>query len=669
MVKLSDTFRELCSRAEQSSPEEAWQLKPHRIILILGVVAAALGAILLGQDCTWDVLNYHFYSGFALLAKPLNYDFAPAQVQNFHNPLMHVPSYLLLAHLPSVPVAVLLAAVQGLNFYLVFQISQVLFRSWPDPFRFLICICSAATGCYSSIFILELGTTFGDSLTSLLILCGMLLIFRYLISTADAKTPSNRMLGFAGAILGMTFGLKVTTAIYIAAIAFALSVILLLRMRRMRPFVIFFGFLALGFVAVYGIWGWALYREYQNPIFPYMNSVFRSPYYDPVNLTDARFFSRTWQQRFFYPLFFAGKNSLVSEIEFRDVRLALCYLAIVLTTAAALFRFCRGLIQPDKKPGSHSGLPELVMLCLFFTVSYILWQNQFSVYRYLIVLELLAPAFLALVLAHFMRKRCLVLFGSILINIVICAVMIPANFGRQKFDDSFLKVELPTFAEIEKSVVVMSGGEGTSFIIPRFPAETRFVRISSNFHNPGKNVHLDNKIRGILSQYDAEHTLVFVADGQDKELMRNELDFYGIKTDDASCRAVLRRNGSGGYLCGTAAASQPAREIPAPLTSAKPEFEKAPAVRLEVDPKTATYNEMVQLRLSGLNLKAIDVLFSINGELKPPQKKFFLDKQQFAGFPIRSTDPKGLYHFIGIRSSTALDSDPWIEVDARLLVR
>jgi len=669
MNQLLIAAKRLCSFAERNPQGKDWGCKCHWLVLVSAMVAAASIAVSLGQDCTWDVLNYHFYSGYAFLAKPLNYDFAPAQMQTFFNPLIHVLSYVLLAHLPSIVVAILLGAIQGLNFFLVFQISQILFRRWPDPLRFMFCICNAAIGCYSSVFILELGTTFGDSLISLLILSGLLLIFRYLISIIDSTPVRNSLIGIAGAILGIAFGLKFTAALYIAAIAVALFVTLLLLNGRIRPMLIFFAFMGFGFAVVYGIWGYSLFREYQSPIFPFMNSVFHSPYHDSTDLVDARFFSRTWQQRYFYPFFFARKNNLVSEMPFRDIRLAFCYIAIVALAAVGLFNFVRGLFQSGKNLIRRQSSPILWFLILFFSVSYVLWQNQFSVYRYLIVLELLTPAFLALALANFIRTRIWAVTSSLLLGILICAFMIPANFGRQKFDDNFLKAEIPIIGDLGKSVVVMSGGEGTSFIIPYFPVETRFVRISSNFTHPGQNAHLDNKILGILAKYDAPHTLVLVAESQDRNEMRKHLGFYGLKVDDQSCRAVLRQAGDVGYLCGIETDSLRPPKTPEQQSSAEPVFTILTDVRLQVSPKIAGENDMVKLHVPGLNFKVFDLLCTINGDQKPPQRRFYLDKRQFVGFPINSATPKGLHHFIGIRNSAALDSDPWIKVDARLLIR
>jgi hypothetical protein len=106
-------------------------LRNHRTtdlaVLVTALAASAIVAMSLGQDNSWDQKNYHYYAGYALLNKPLNYDFAPAQVQSFFNPLIHVPTYLMLRYLPGRATALILGAIQGLNFWLIYKISKKLF--------------------------------------------------------------------------------------------------------------------------------------------------------------------------------------------------------------------------------------------------------------------------------------------------------------------------------------------------------------------------------------------------------------------------------------------------------------------------------------------------------------------------------------------------------------
>ena len=314
-------------------------------------------AVSLGQDVSWDVLNYHFYSGYAFLHKPILYDFGAAQVQSFFNPLLHVLSYLVLEHLPSMVAAALLGAIQGLNFFLVFQISQALFRRWQQPYRELLSLGNAAAGFYGVINIMELGATFGDNMVSVLTLAGLLLVIRYLMSDRQAGYASALPLWVGGAAVGVAFALKLTVIVYTAALVVGMAVVLPVLTRRVGPLIAFYGGLAIGFLAAYGFWGIILYQEYRNPVYPYLNNIFLSPYYDLVNAMDGRFMPRNWQETLFYPFFFTRKNHLAGEIDFRDARLAYCYAATLLLAGWALFRRLRPTVGRDSAGGGTERQP------------------------------------------------------------------------------------------------------------------------------------------------------------------------------------------------------------------------------------------------------------------------------------------------------------------------
>ncbi|MDB9418606.1 hypothetical protein PN487_18805, partial [Microcystis aeruginosa CS-556/03] len=51
-------------------------------------IALGIISVILGQDVSWDLRNYHFYNPYMLLTGRFKYDVLPAQIQTFFNPLM-----------------------------------------------------------------------------------------------------------------------------------------------------------------------------------------------------------------------------------------------------------------------------------------------------------------------------------------------------------------------------------------------------------------------------------------------------------------------------------------------------------------------------------------------------------------------------------------------------
>ena len=683
--------KEALRTAAAEAPEHESGGGIHWLVLILAMAASAWAAVRLGQDVNFDVLNYHYYDGFAFLHKPFSYDFAPAQVQSFFNPLMHALSYLLLSSLPGKIAAVVLGAVQGINCYLVFQISETLFRRWRAPYRHILSLGNAAAGFYGAASLTELGTTFGDNLVSIMTLTGLLLLLRWLSADADRPQKSRFLPACSGAIIGIAFGLKLTVVTYVTGVSLALLTVLLLRRNRTKPLVAFYGCLALGFLAAYGFWGAHLYSDFRNPVFPYLNSVFRSPYYAPENTMDLRFLPRNLEQTLFYPFFLARKNHLASEIQFRDARLALCYAAVILLAGFGLLRrFGRAAAPRDRSVGPAPD-SNLLFLTLFLAISYLAWQQLFSIYRYLAALELLAPTFLALALARLIHSRSLVLGLSLLLNMGICRSVIPADFGRQKFDDGFLRVRVPPVPGIDRSVILMVNDEPTSYVIPSFPRTTRFVRISSNFLSPGQNRKLEEIITGMLAPYDDSRTFVYLANPGEKEIARADLAFYGKELDDRSCWEIDSSTGNKGYLCRTRtlprpetrpAPAPPPKSAPSPISvpspatvpippaTRAPAFVKQPQVGLEVIPsEIQAGRDTVQYHVIGLKAEAVDILYSIDGKQMPPIRKWALPAQNIIRIFANGGTRRGLYHFIGIRDSAAADPNQWIELDVYATVR
>jgi hypothetical protein len=635
----------------------------NRIILLLSVTASAGLAILIGQDSGFDLLNYHFYSGFALLHKPFGFDFAPAQIQSFHNPLLHVLSYLVLGHLSARAAAAAFGAIQGLNFYFIFRIGLVLVSEFRTSYRYLTALGCAVAGFYGICSTTELGATYDDNLISILILAGVLVVVQRLKAGEGSQKGAAAAFAVAGILAGAAFGLKFTAAVYLLGILVAVPLSLHRGSGRVRATVSLSCGLAAGFLATYGYWGIRLFAAYGNPFFPYLNKYFRSPYYEWSNFLDTRFFPRDWIQALFYPFFFAQRNHLVSEIGFRDLRIALCYGAIILLLCIGGVRLFRRSQDKERRDAAHLDLSGLLFLAVFFAISYIGWQFLSSIYRYLSVLELAAPIFLTLVIRRLIRKEVGVFWFSIGLNILIVAAAIPIDFGRQRFDDDLLKAVPPPITDLGKSTVLMTGYEPTAFIVPSFPEQTRFVRISSTFITPGRNVFLDGVIRKILGAAADRHLFAYVKSGEEMGLARLDAAFYGEQIDADSCYEIGPLGRHRGYLCAMKGNTSETNEKPAPKLGYFPKFENLTEIRVDTIRVYQDY-KIAAFRISGMKSASVDILYTLNGELMPPVRRWAVSPLSDLSFGPLGRN--GAYRVVGIRNSEAPNPDLWIAVDARV---
>lgn len=98
-------------------------------------------------------------------------------------------------------------------------------------------------------------------------------------------------------------------------------------------------------------------------------------------------------------------------------------------------------------------------------------------------------------------------------------------------------------------------------------------------------------------------------------------------------------------------------------------FIEGSAVRLEVSPAIIRRGvDTLRLRVSNLDAQAVDLLYTIDGQLMPPALQWRLDSRHEAAIFADMTTPEGDYHFQAVRPSGA-DNSAWIKVNARVTVR
>jgi hypothetical protein len=110
------------------------------------------------------------------------------------------------------------------------------------------------------------------------------------------------------------------------------------------------------------------------------------------------------------------------------------------------------------------------------------------------------------------------------------------------------------------------------------------------------------------------------------------------------------------------------QEKPVPVVL--PEMVRLPGIRLKVLPaEVQAGKDTVEYQIIGMKAEAIDMLYSINGELMPPLLNWRLESGRKVRIFVDAWTPKGLYHIVGIRESGSLPANRWISVNARVRVK
>ncbi|MEW6218488.1 MAG: hypothetical protein AB1634_03015 [Thermodesulfobacteriota bacterium] len=496
----------------------------------LGILAGGLAALALGQDANWDLRNYHYYNPYAWLHGRLGYDIAPAQVATYYNPLLHLPFYLVVEALPPRLVGFLLGALQGLCLVPLAAISLLLLPPEPQERQQRLALVLGLIGLAGAGSVSELGTSFGDGILALPILASLWLLLRQQPLLATPGCGRGLLLALAAGLLtGLTAGLKQPAAVYAVGLCLACLALAAPWSRRILVALVFgLGVLA-GIALTGGWWLLTMWQEYGNPLFPYFNHLFRSEMAAIADYRDSRFLPQGLGEAFFFPLFFLAAPEETAEVAFRDGRLPMAALLFILVL---LTRRRRPVPAAATREGCRQGL-----FLVFVLGSYLAWLKLFAIYRYLLVLEILAPVAIWLLVARLLPEPAPARrWGTICLGVVLLVTR-PADWGREPWRPDFFGVQVPALDDPAHTVVLMAGVDPMSYLIPFFPAPVRFLRIQSYFTGPSATPNGTDRLLARLVAGHRGPAYVLYRSYEGKAA-GTALAAYGLAADLAACQKL-----------------------------------------------------------------------------------------------------------------------------------
>ena len=422
-------------------------------VLLLCLLCGGLWSLWLGQDVSFDLLNYHLYLPYAFLHGRFGLDLiAAGATHSFFNPLADIPYYLLFVHLNDWPrlTAFLQGLWYGLFLFFAWKTVALLFSHGRLARVRLLRLNAFLLGVTGMAVATQAGMSSNE------VMCGtMLLAALYLLLYKHPSDPrAPHCWAWAAFICCAAAGLKYTCAPVCAGLG-AAGLYLWGRYQR-RGKVLFLCTVcgAAGFLLTAGYFLWRNWSWTGNPFFPYFNAFFHSPYFVSENLSNGWAVPSTFLEVFSLPF-----TRLHFVLEFAvDWRVMLGYVAAAVLALGALFR--RG-----KKLNAR-----WTALWLVFVLAYIAWAVFFASMRYAAILEFCG----ALLAVCALRS----LFGSVtgaalatVLSIIIFFQPMP-QWSRQ----GFFK-QNQTFANlpfIENNALVLLGGH-VSFLVPFLNPNASYV--------------------------------------------------------------------------------------------------------------------------------------------------------------------------------------------------
>lgn len=344
----------------------------NSICLGIFLIAGGLISATLKYELLFDFIQYHYYNGFAFLNNRLMTDIAASALPTYYNPLLD--SFFFLLNQVFKENMSIYYFITGLPFgalmFVFFKIALLFFNPAKTGGKLCLALClSIALTGYDVWF--QIGTSTHEIPVSVFILTAV-----YLLLEFPEKTPAYFT---AGLCLGAAAGLKLTAAVY--CLSTGLTLILLYKsLDRPKTFIATLAAGGLtGYLAVNGFWAAVLWQNFENPVFPFWNKIFKSPYYPDFNYVDMlHLYNLKWYEQLFLPFYlilhpYDSKIGVCADVS--DIRFALVF----------IIGFIRIVLLALKKAPVLSRRMRFFSLWLF--ISYIIWNLSSANLRFTIPIE------------------------------------------------------------------------------------------------------------------------------------------------------------------------------------------------------------------------------------------------------------------------------------------
>ncbi len=440
--------------------------------LLLGLWSA-----LLGVDANWDLYNYHLYNPYAFLDGRLARDLAPAGLQTYFSPLLDLSFYLPSRYLPTIVVAFAMGCLHGLVFLPLVSIARQVLADLPECARNRAALLLAIAGVLTGNFLSELGNSMGDNLTALLVLSGVALLMRASQGARAGMRNAFTPLALGAVVVGAAAGLKLTNAPYAVAFCASLLFFPLPALHRLGAALAAAGAAALGMLLTGGYWHHEMWTAFGNPFFPQFSAYFPNELARGVGVVDTQWRPKDFLEGLLWPFLFSLDSHRVGQARIRQVVWPIVYMAFFAWMAVRAANGARG-----SAAAALDGRRRL--LVAFVAISYVVWMAMFSIYRYLVPAELLAPLTAFVLLAAFLPLRKAAWIAGACLG-ASAAMLLAGGFdtwGHHGHAWKAYEVDLPPAAETESGAVVIVGGDPPwAWLAPFFPRSARFVQVGGNF--------------------------------------------------------------------------------------------------------------------------------------------------------------------------------------------
>ncbi|HWU26418.1 MAG TPA: hypothetical protein VN154_08445 [Rhizomicrobium sp.] len=500
---------------------------PEWLFLAAVVAGWALFVIARGEDRAWDFRNYHWYIPYAFLHHRIGFDVAVAHQATYYNPFLDIPFYWLATNLHSWIALGALGAVQGANAVPLYLIARSIFFVGE---RKLVAALLSVLGMTGSLTLYLAGTTYYDNVMSVFVLSGLAIVILHRDRLREGPLWQGMTLAFGAAFLvGSAVGLKLPEAPFALGFAGALAVLPgTWRHRASRLAAGMLGGLA-GVAAFAGFWLIKMEHLTGNPLFPYFNQFFHSPLALTASYRDMRFIPHGLELQLLFPLLFSIDWRIADDLPFHDIRVGMLYVFVIATIFV-------GTIRSRQRAEMVSPAAAWALIT-FVSISYIAWLKVFGIYRYVLLLEIMAPLMITVAVALWpLAPRTRWTIAGVVLVGMLCFTHTDLP-DRAPVGDPYIQATIPPIVHPNRTMILMTGETPMGYFAPSLPPQIPVVRIDGWMIKPTDGSSLTRATRARVDAYRGDLYVVF----SPFEANRNHdaLKAYDLAIEPKTCRDIV----------------------------------------------------------------------------------------------------------------------------------
>ncbi|WP_182419990.1 hypothetical protein [Bartonella sp. HY038] len=473
-----------------------------------------------GVDVNWDLRNYHLYSVYALFNNRMFVDVAPAHLQTWFNPFVQIFNYFITIYLDPRIGALILSFFSALNVIIIYTLSREIINDNVNIYiNKYISLIAAICAFYSPTFISLVGTTYSDNINALILLLILYISIKYKFSLKSLIVSSI--------LFGLLISFKLTNIIFF--FPFITAVLMQPNHRNIKSIFLIGLSSIIGYIPFGATWNIYLYYVFGNPTFPLMNNVFHSPFYYNVSLVDKHFITHSLLEAInILPKQALGEVAVTTERPFRDVRFLIL---VVLTVCLAPLFFLK---RTDNQRIFKT--KPIIFLWIIFVISLLFWVKLYTIQRYIVALEQLAPLLIFTLLDKIGFTKFSKVASMSIISFLILLFVVPMDWDHLPINTKkWWKADYPAELRQESVTYIFLEHEPMGYLVLSAPKNSVFIRIDGNL------VEMENTGLGQLAK-----DKINMSKGQIRTLTRekynasfdNILKKYNLKYSSEDCMQV-----------------------------------------------------------------------------------------------------------------------------------